>query len=304
MKFLLAMRNEYNGTTPIPTYARSMIRALRDRGHDVVVVPKEPLKVDNAYLTSDVLLDIDCGRNAKGHLVWHGEKEKPPIKSMVYLIDSHGYPSQHRRISKNYDHVFFAVWSKRDIFSKHPSAHWCPNFTDTKWFDKGGVPYIAAKADTPIQPTDFGFFGTKGGHDRAHPMVHICEKHRWLVKVKEIAHGSRVRWPLTCMWMDSCTNLFNHAQKHDGPNLRVMESMAVGKPLVSDTDPASGMDKLFTPGEHYIPYEYNYDGLEEAMTWCMEYPKWAKRIADAAYKEVTEKHLVGNRIDQMLEVLV
>jgi hypothetical protein len=303
MKFLVAMYNEYNGDTPIPTYAHSMVRELRNRGHDVIVVPKSPLVVDNAYLTSDVLLDIDCGRNSKGQLEWHGAQTKPPIKSIVYLIDSHGHPTPHRRLAKNYDHVFFAVWDKRDLFEKHPSAHWCPNFTDTKWFDKGGVTYINVDPGTPVQQTDFGFFGTKGGHDRTKQMIEICIKNKWTVKVQEIAKNSRVRWPLTCLYMDSCDNLFNHAQKHDGPNLRVMESMAVGKPLICDSDPRSGMDKLFTPWKHYIPYNYDYSGLEDAMQFCMSSPEQAHAIAWAAYNEVTTKHLVGNRIDQMLGVL-
>ena len=303
MKFLVSLRSEYNGDTLIPTYAHSMINTLRAKGHDVVTIPKEPLKTDNAYKTCDVLLDIDCGRDAKGHLRWQAEEGKLPVKSMVYLVDSHGYPSAHRRLAKNYDHIFFAVWAKRDLFAKHPSAHFCPNFTDTKWFDQEGVPYINIKADVPMPQTDFGFFGTRGGLDRARPMMEICQEHQWTVNVKEIAHGSRVRWPFTCMYMDSCTNLFNHAQKHDGPNLRVMESMAVGKPLICDSDPRSGMDKLFEPWKHYIPYMYDYSRLEEAMSFCMECPKEAQQIAENAYREVTEKHLVGNRIDQMLEVL-
>ena len=303
VKFLVSLRSEYHGDTTIPTYAHSMIDAIRAKGHDVVAIPKEPLKTDNAYKTCDVLLDIDCGRDAKGNLRWQAEKEKLPIKSMVYLIDSHGYPSAHKRLAKNYDHIFFAVWDRRDLFAKHPSAHFCPNFTDTKWFDRGGAPYLTITSPEPIQPTDFGFFGTKGGHDRTKPMVKICQQNEWSYNVKEIGRNSGVRWPMTCMYMDSCTNLFNHAQKHDGANLRVMESMAVDKPLISDSDPRSGMDKLFTPFEHYIPYEYDNSQLEEAMSFCMECPKEAQQIADNAYKEVISKHLVGNRIDQMLEVL-
>ena len=303
MKFLVSMRGEYCHDKPIETYARSMIRTLREKDHDVVVIPKEPLATDNAYKTSDVLLDIDCGRDKKGHLRWQGEKEKPPIKSMVYLVDSHGYPSAHRRLAKNYDHVFFAVWDKRDLFAKHPSAHWLPNFTDTKWFDRGGVPYLTTGTSEPVFPVDFGFFGTRGGHDRTIKLIELCIKNKWKCNVKEIGRNTGIRWPLTCLYMDSCKNLFNHAQKHDGPNLRVMESMAVGKPLVCDTDPRSGMDKLFDPFVHYIPYEYDFSKLEEAMSFCMECPKEAQQIADNAYREVISKHLVGNRIDQMLEVL-
>jgi spore maturation protein CgeB len=86
--------------------------------------------------------------------------------------------------------------------------------------------------------------------------------------------------------------------------LRVMESMLMKRPLISDCDPRSGMDLLFEPWVHYIPYQaYTYAGLEEAMAWTIEHPVGAGAIADAAYEEVRDKHLVSNRIIQIMEVV-
>jgi spore maturation protein CgeB len=105
------------------------------------------------------------------------------------------------------------------------------------------------------------------------------------------------------MAMGACRNLFNHGQKHDGPNLRVMESMLMMRPLITDVDARSGMELLFTAGTDYIPYEaYSYEGLEEAMKWAIYNPRDAAHIAANAYTEVNTKHLVQNRIDQILEV--
>jgi spore maturation protein CgeB len=83
-----------------------------------------------------------------------------------------------------------------------------------------------------------------------------------------------------------------------------MESMAMNRPLISDYDPRSGMSLLFTEDVHYVPYEaYTYKGLKEAMLWVADHPGAAREMATRAYEEVVTKHLVENRIDQILEVV-
>lgn len=297
MRILFAHRTSVVNDRPVETYSRSMVRELRSLGHEVIECGKNPLNKIGCYKRYDLLIDVDCGRDSKGELHWHGEKNKPPVTSVVWLIDSHGWPDMHRRLSKNYDHVFFAVWDKRDLFSTHSSAHWCPNATDLRWFGRDHF--------TSIKPVhDFGFFGSKGGLDRAIPLTEESKKRDYSVTVRQVAAGGKHRWPFTGQVMSACRNLFNHGQKHDGPNLRVMESMAIGRPLISDQDPRSGMDKLFTPWLHYIPYEaYTYKGLDTAMEFCYHEAEKAKIIAENAYIEVKEKHLIKHRINQLLEVI-
>ncbi|MCI0557297.1 MAG: glycosyltransferase, partial [Nitrososphaera sp.] len=281
---------------PVETYARSMIRVLRERGHTVIEADKRP---HANYSDVDMLLDIDCGRNEKGELLWHGEDRVPNTLSAVYLIDSHGNPVQHHRIAKNYDHVFYAVYAKRDLFTGHSSAHWTPNFTDRQWFD-------GAKYEHVTPSIDFGFFGSKGGLDRANPMKAIAQKNNWSIDVRQVNYQERHRWPFTAEEMAKCRVLLNKAQKHDGPNLRVMESMAMLRPLVTDHDSLDGMSKLFKPYEHYIPYgdfdvvtrTYSHHGLEEAMALALQ-PE-SQKIAENGYKKVMANHLVENRIEQIL----
>ena len=98
--------------------------------------------------------------------------------------------------------------------------------------------------------------------------------------------------------------LFNHSQKHDGPNLRVVESMAVGRPLIQDYDERSGMNQLFVQGDHYFPYKaYSYEGLEETCKFVMDNPETAKLVADRAYDEVAAHHTISNRVDTMLDII-
>lgn len=299
MRIMLAHLARVWKDQTVETYARSMIRVLRERGHEVI----EAGKTAHAdYSDVDLLLDVDCGRNEQGELNWHGEAVVPNVKSAVYLIDTHGNPSLHHRIAKNYNHVFFAVWAKRDVFSGHDSAHWCPNFTDKTWFD-------GAKYQGVVPSVDFGFFGSKGGLDRADRMKTVAEAYRWSYQVRQVNYQERHRWPHTAEAMANCKALFNHGQKHDGPNLRVIESMAMLRPLVTDHDPMDGMGKIFIPWFHYLPYgnfiketgTYSNEELEDVMQEALE--PLAHSIAQNAYNEVMAHHLVENRIDQILEVV-
>jgi hypothetical protein len=296
MNIMVARNRVTSGDRPVETYGSSMVRVLRSKGHEVVDVPKSTTR---NYDGVDLLIDIDCGRNPKGELIWQAQNGSVPVPSAVVFIDTHGYPAVHSRLAPHYDHVFFAVHDKRDLFANHPSAHWLPNFTDKMWFD--GTRYDRPDAKDGF---DFGFLGSKGGLDRADRMVRIASQNGWTSIARQVSAGHKHRWPSTPEIMSRCRNLFNHGQKHDGPNLRVMESMLMARPLITDRDPRSGMDLLFTSGTHYVPYEaYSYEGLKESMKWVMDNPQKAADIASNAYMEVSRRHLVEHRIDQILEVV-
>ena len=221
---------------PIITYANSTHQALLDLGHTVLPIGEGHAclsfnKMNKGILKEqELFIDIDCGRNKEGKLAFHYTETKPPIHSVLRTIDDHGHPSFNRRAARNYDHVFFAVWDKRDIYSYHASAHWCPNASDAKYFYKDIIPEIHES-----RPVDVGFFGSKGGLDRADSLKEICTRNAWLCDVREIGKG-RNRWPTTAESMARCKVLFNRNQKHDGPNQRVIEAMLWDRPLVSDRD--------------------------------------------------------------------
>ena len=281
----------------VDNYAQSVVRELRELGHNVTETgPGTAYENNIDYSKWDLFIDLDCGRNPiTNELNFKFIEEKSNVPSVVWFIDSHGYPSMHHRIAKNYDHVFFAVWSKRDLFANHRSAYWCPNATDKNWFNSSFVnfdPYF-----------DFGFFGSKKGLSRAEAMRLICGQQGWTYDIRQISPPNKHRWPHTAKAMGNCRILFNHGQKHDSPNLRVVESMAMGIPLISDQDPLSGMDKLFTPFSHYFPYEYvTYSNLDYIMKFVSSNYQKALEVAAEAQKEVYEKHLIKHRVKQMLEV--
>jgi len=297
MKILVPhFNNHYEGRL-IETYSHSLIRELRALGHDITEVSKERLP-DDQYKQYDLLLDIDCGRGTDQSYKFHLNDGKVPTKSAIILIDSHGKPDYHKRIARFADHVFFAVWDKRELFSDHTSTTWFPNFTDLVHFDGNPSNHAAEKQ------FDFCFFGSHGGIERADPLVKICKEQNWTYDVDEIGRKGKHRWPNTAKRMAACRFGFNHGQKHDGPNLRVMETMAMKLPIICDKDPRDGKGFLFEPWQHYIPYTaYTYEGLLERMQWCINNPDKAAKIAEQAYTEVCNNHLAKHRVQTLLEVV-
>lgn len=299
MKILLGYRLDHWRGRPVDCYARSFYRELTGLGHEVLPFGKGHGKTLDDYdiKSCDALIDLDNGRGPDGKFSFSQDAVQQNIPTAVWFIDSHGNPDLHRRLAKNYNHVFFAVWDKRDLFAKHKCAHWSPCATDLSWFDFGRFEDVTPQFD-------FGFIGSKGGLSRADPLREICEANSWTYQIRQVSKAFRHKWPYCGEAMAECKTLFNHGQKHDAPNQRVLESMALRRPLISDVDPRSGMDKLFREGYHYVGYEaYTYEGLEEKCRWVMDNPEIAARIAKAGYEEVAAKHTIRNRVEQIMEVL-
>lgn len=309
MNIIIVFRQDIR-VSPVEAYAHSFVRAFQKLGHHVRVVGEGQDLTDLhtfIYLQSctfDLILEIDNGRNEAGELPFQVPNldfskygSVRGTQKAVVLIDSHGHADLHKSIAPKYDHVFFAVWDKRDIFVGHPSSHWCPNITDLEWFGRDKF------KDEEIK-YDFGFFGSRKGLSRADLLKDICKNNGWTYDIREVVKPRRHRWPATGRAMAGCRYLFNRGQKHDGPNQRVMESMAMGRPLLNDLDPRSGMQQLFTDGAHYIGYDPSSPlDLEEKMEWLITHPDTAFVKAERAYKEVRDKHQAINRVQQILEVV-
>lgn len=301
----VVFRQDVRNDEPVACYAKSYAEAFEQLGNlvDCVGEGHKLATLNDLVEKPDLIVEIENGRNAEGQLVFQVPTlDWPAIPTTaVVLIDSHGHPDLHQSLARSYEHVFFAVWSRRDLFANHASAHWCPNATDLKWFNPW--PELAENAALPGGCSDYGFFGSKMGLDRADGMVQVCQKKGWTYDVREVVKPRRHRWPVTARAMAGCRFLFNQGQKHDGPNQRVMESMAMCRPLITDLDETDGMSKLFEKFDHYIGYHKGVPGeLEEAMEYVRD-PRFSQPMAQLACKEVHDKHQVKNRAEQILEVV-
>jgi hypothetical protein len=296
MKILFAHYKAYYNHRPVETYSTCMVRELRALGHDVMETGKERFDDLNKYKRFDLLMDVDSGRNSKGQYEWHMTTGPVPIPSVAYFIDTHGKADLHAKVANRADHVFFAPWVKRDVFAGHESAHWSPCATDLTFFNRD---FLAKEPQY-----DFGFFGSKGGLDRAAPMQLIADKQGWTTHVAQVAGQYKHQWPRTAEVMGNCKVLWNHGQKHDDPNQRVMESMAIGRVLITPYDIQSGMGHLFEPWQDYIPYEpYTCKDLDKRMKFAMTRPEACAKIAENAHKKVVANHTIKQRIAKVLEVV-
>lgn len=300
MNIVLCYRMDIRNGQKVECYPKSFQRVLEAKGHNIVTVGEghsfttlENLKQKDY----DLLIEIENGRNANGELVFQQSNYKWSIPSAVWLIDSHGHPNLHKFVSSAYTYVFFAVWIQRDLFKDHPKAFWLPNSTDLKWFGRDNF--------VDIEPQyDFVFVGSKLGLARADKLVQVCKKRNWSCFVGEVTKPGRQKWPSCGKKMAEGLNLYNFGQKNDSPNLRVLESMAVGKPLLTDLSLIDGMSKLFEDGKHFFGYKRDWSNLEEIMEYVLQNPQKAKSIADRAYFEIKENHLIQNRVDTILNIIL
>ncbi len=301
-KIILCYRKVMGPSNEIPSYAKSFYDQLKILGHEVLGIGKgwKYARLDQVPNISkfDLFIDHDSGRDGDGNHNFQLYETRSPIRSVFRSIDAHGQPTLHRRLAKNYDHVFFAVWAKRDLFTSHKSAHWCPNASDPDWFN---FEHYKENWDRPIH--DIGFFGSKGGLDRADILKKVCQDKRFTFDIREIGGPFKARWPRTPTAMAQCSILFNKGQKHDGPNQRVIESMMMNRPLICDRDSTDGMNILFEEGTHYLGYDTEVDIINQ-IRWCKDFEnrELAINMAKRAYDEVMQKHTIFNRVQQILEV--
>lgn len=299
MRILVAFQNGYADGQVVPCYPWSFVEAFRDLGHEVETCAQPGVYSAMVDRRFDFVLEIENGRNEAGELRFEvATSGQPWQKTAVLFYDSHGHPDLHALVAKGYHHVFFGSWVKRDLFAGHKSAHWCPSATDLRWF---GTPQ---QLDTEPE-FDFGFFGSKKGLSRAADLIEICKANGWTYDVRQVASNRNAnRWPATGNAMAKCRVLFNRGQKHDGPNLRVMESMAVGRPLITDLDERDGMGRAFLRENdpHYFSYDSTSD-LEAAMRAMMHSEVLRQRVGALGKYEVEIKHLVKHRAAQILEVV-
>lgn len=301
MKICIVFRQDVRKDGPVACYAQSCARILDERGHEVTAVGEgheiETLDKLNER-DFDLLFEVENGRNTQGQLEFQQTKFNWKIPSVLWGIDQHGSPSLHRRAAKHYNHVMFAVWAQRDLFVNHPSAHWAPCATDLKWFNYCNYSHI--------DPTyQFSFLGSKGGLDRANPLISVCEKNGWTYNVKQVTKSHKHKWPMFAEELAKAKNLYNRSQKHDNPNQRVMESMAMKRPLLVDsTDNKDGLKKAFVEDVHFIGYDgFTYSDLEEKCKWVLDNPLAAREIAANAYIEVFRNHTIDSRMSLLMEII-
>ena len=300
MRILLGHRRDVWRERVVQNYSECLKTEFQRMGVEVISIGEnqEIQTLEQAPSQADLILEVETGRNSDGSFNYLVPKRSShrSVPTAVWFIDSHGHPSMHRNLAPYYDHVFFAVYSKRDLFVNCKSSNWLPNATDFHWFNRD-------LSDVQEPTIQFGFFGSKGGLHRAEPLKKVCEKNGYSYDIRQVSKPYRHKWPHTGEEMSKCQFLFNWGQKLDGPNQRVFESMAVGRLLLNDRDARrrDGTEMLFEEGKHYLGYDrYTFADLEEKMQWALNNPKEVGTIVENAYKRVAKLHTIQHRAQEIL----
>lgn len=302
MKIALGYRQDIRADKKVLTYANSFHTAFEDLNCEVIPFGQghKNENINSEVRRCQVILELDCGRDSNGKFNWQVPLHPGLIaKTAIYAIDVHGNPDLHRELAPKYNYCFYAPWIQRDVYTGHPSATWLPNASDAAHFSRD-LPNL--KLIAPV--FDWGFHGSRMGLGRAAELIEICQRLGYSYDVRECVKGGRHRWPSTPEAMRACRYTLNFGQRADSPNLRVIESMLVGRTLLTDRDDRDGMHKLFVEGKHYLGYNRQTKAdLEDQVKWMMSNPDRCQTIADEAYKEAKRQHQIFNRAQTILEVI-
>ncbi|MHB1285046.1 MAG: CgeB family protein [Leptospirales bacterium] len=201
-----------------------------------------------------------------------------------YLIDTHLHMESHLEMARSFDVVFLAQKSFVPAFSERLGrpVFWLPLACDPEIHRPYPVHeewdlVFAGSIQNPLQ-------------DRARRLKRlglrfsVRSERVFLEDMSRFLSGGRV--------------LFNSSVRND-LNMRVFESLAIGKCLVTDRVP--GLLDYFVPGEDLMVYDDR--SLVETVRFLLENPGLRQKIAESGRKKVLESHTYLDRAMKLESVL-
>ncbi|MHB8421932.1 MAG: CgeB family protein [Leptospirales bacterium] len=201
-----------------------------------------------------------------------------------YLIDTHLHPERHLEMSRPFDVVFLAQKSFVDSFSAKlgKPVFWLPLACDPEMHTPVPVQeewdlVFAGSIQSPLQ-------------DRARRLKRLG--------LRFSVRSERVFLKEMSRFLSSGRILFNASVRND-LNMRVFESLAIGKCLL--TDDAPGLSDLFEGGRDLMVYDDRT--LVETARFLLENPEVRQKIAMSGRKKVLELHTYLDRAVQLKTTL-
>ncbi|MCL4485623.1 MAG: glycosyltransferase [Nitrospirae bacterium] len=206
------------------------------------------------------------------------------LPKACYLIDTHLFPADHLAIARRFDVVFLAQKGYVELFRERLArpVYWLPLAADPRihrpWplpesFDVG----ICASL-SPVPDRRSRRLARLGLH------FSLGKKRAFLEEMSEFLSGARI--------------LFNSAVRED-LNMRVFESMAIGKCLL--TDPVPGLFDLFVPDVDLVIYDDS--DLVDKVRFLLDHPEVRERIAASGRKKTLGRHTYRHRARSLVRIL-
>ena len=283
-----ALREVSSVRTCGPTISEGVLRAWdlasisdRVRPHDFPcpAVSAREVRLGLPDFSPDWILFVESG-------VWF---EMPLLDEMAvpkacYLIDTHLFPADHLAIASRFDVVFLAQKAYVEVFRERLSrpVYWLPLAADQKVHRPWPVP----------ETFDLGICSSlspvpdRRSRRLARLEIHFSlgRRRAFLEEMSKFLSGARV--------------LFNSAVKDD-LNMRVFESMAIGKCLL--TDPVPGLSDLFIPDVDLVLYDDS--DLVDKARFLLDHPEIREKIAASGRKKTLARHTYRHRARSVVRIL-
>ncbi|MCW8137397.1 MAG: glycosyltransferase [Planctomycetota bacterium] len=234
----------------------------------------------------DLVLEVE-GENVDTH---GHEHVKTPCA--WWAIDSHLHMSydQHFFRAKRFDHLFVA---QKHHVQRYQDWSWVP----ASWLPLAADPNVFQPVTSP-QDFDIGFVGSvlPGLHEaRRRLLARMLQRFDRVLVVRGAFREQAARE------LSRCRVVFNRSL-HEDVNMRVFESLAVGRPLLTDRlDQRCGLEELARDGEQLITYEdATFEATAERL---LADEDLAEQIASAGRARVLEAHTYEHRAAELLRTL-
>lgn len=207
----------------------------------------------------------------------------PTIPKACYLIDTHLSAADHLRLASRFDVIFLAQKSYVELFRERLGR---PVF----WLPLACDPLVHRPYDLP-ESFDLAICTSPGKADRRSRRLARLGI-RYSVGVRRLFFEDMARF------LSSSRLLFNSAVKDD-LNMRVFESLAIGKCLLTDSVP--GLSDLFVPDVDLVLYDDS--DLVDKVRYLLDHPEVAFRIGARGRKKVLGAHTYRHRARSLVRIL-
>jgi len=206
----------------------------------------------------------------------------PGVKCAYYEIDNHVIQGRENKYYDQADILYLAQWEFKDFYTGYP-AYDLPLAFDRQLHKP--FPKVEEKYE-------IGMLGNDTYPERRKLLEQMKEHYVVLTGNAEpgIPYSKK---------LSSCKMLFNFSMNKD-INMRVFESIGIGKLLLTDRIPH--LDKFFVEDEHYIGYS-DWKELKMKIMYYQHRSCYRNQIARAGHAHGLKFHTYDNRLDLVLQDL-